>query len=73
MCDSLGRSADVLQVLFASTLSRARLRGTEIFPLPSGLRDLLPLTMAFEYSLMSLYSGFLYQVRNEGNLIAMVL
>ena len=60
------RSVVDSHVLFCSILSSASCLGMETLPRPSGLSDRLPELMAVEYSLMSLYSGFLYHLNDSG-------
>lgn len=59
----MGRRPD-LHVLFWRILSSASWEGIELLPRPSGLRDRRPELTAVEYSLMSLYSGFLYHLNH---------
>lgn len=54
----------LLQVLLASILSRRRREGMP--PWRSGLMGRLPVLMLVAYSLMSRYSGFLYQLSHDG-------
>lgn len=59
-----------LQVLFSSTLSSLSRLGIAVLPRPSGLSVRRPEATSFEYSLMSRYSGFLYQVSHDGKRMA---
>jgi hypothetical protein len=57
----------VIHVLFIKTLSSFSRLGMALLLRPSGLSERLPLVTALEYSLISLYSGFLYHLSHEGN------
>lgn len=71
--EQLHSSRRSIHVLFSRTLSSLSREGIALLPRPSGLIGLLPVPTRVEYSLMSLYSGFLYQMRKEGRRMLMVL